>query len=140
MMSIRPDGVLEAALYVDDLDAAEAFYGGILQMDQITRVGKRHAFYRCGSTILLLFNAAETRKPTKNLNLPVPPHGASGAGHVCFSMTGDRLPELAAHLQTNGIAIEADFKWPNGARSIYFRDPSGNSVEYAEPRLWFPDG
>ena len=27
--------------------------------------------------------------------------------------------------------------WPNGARSLYFRDPAGNSVEIAEPRLWF---
>ncbi len=36
----------------------------------------------------------------------------------------------------HGIAIEADFDWPNGAHSIYFRDPSGNSLEIAEPKLW----
>ena len=40
-----------------------------------------------------------------------------------------------------GVAIEADFRWPGGdgvpgARSIYVRDPAGNSVEFAEPRLW----
>jgi catechol 2,3-dioxygenase-like lactoylglutathione lyase family enzyme len=23
-----------------------------------------------------------------------------------------------------------------GGRSIYFRDPSGNSLEFAEPRIW----
>jgi catechol 2,3-dioxygenase-like lactoylglutathione lyase family enzyme len=35
-----------------------------------------------------------------------------------------------------GVAIEADFRWPNGARSIYVRDPAGTSVELAERPLW----
>ncbi|TIX39705.1 MAG: glyoxalase/bleomycin resistance/extradiol dioxygenase family protein, partial [Mesorhizobium sp.] len=25
---------------------------------------------------------------------------------------------------------------PQGGRSIYIRDPSGNSIEFAEPRIW----
>lgn len=39
-------------------------------------------------------------------------------------------------LGAHDFAIEADFFWPNGARSIYFRDPSGNSIEFAEPSIW----
>jgi XTP/dITP diphosphohydrolase len=35
-----------------------------------------------------------------------------------------------------GIAIEADFEWPRGGRSIYVREPAGNSIEFAEPRIW----
>ena len=35
-----------------------------------------------------------------------------------------------------GMTIEADFRWPNGARSLYFRDPAGNSVEIVDPGLW----
>jgi len=34
------------------------------------------------------------------------------------------------------IAIEADFEWPGGGRSVYVRDPAGNSVEFAEARIW----
>ena len=34
------------------------------------------------------------------------------------------------------VEIEAEFEWPQGGRSIYFRDPAGNSVEFAEPRIW----
>lgn len=30
-----------------------------------------------------------------------------------------------ARLESQGVAIEADFIWPAGGRSIYFRDPSG---------------
>lgn len=43
---------------------------------------------------------------------------------------------MASRLLSHGVAIEADFLWPNGARSIYFRDPAGNSLECAEARLW----
>ena len=38
--------------------------------------------------------------------------------------------------RAHGIAIEADFEWPNGGRSIYVRDPAGNSVELADPAIW----
>lgn len=132
----RPDGVLEAAVYVDDLDAAEAFYGGVVGLDVVIRHPTRHVFFRCGETIVLAFNAAETRHPAKDGDLPVPPHGAEGEGHVCFRVPGATLDDWAAHLAQSGVTIEADFTWPNGARSIYVRDPAHNSVEFAEPKLW----
>ena len=42
----------------------------------------------------------------------------------------------ARALEAKGVAIEADFEWPGGGRSIYFRDPAGNCLEFAEPRIW----
>jgi catechol 2,3-dioxygenase-like lactoylglutathione lyase family enzyme len=135
--------VLEAAVYAADLDAAESFYGGILGLDRIARIGRRHVFYRVGPTVLLVFNPAETTKPPSNPRLPVPPHGAEGPGHLCLSATRDEIDAWRARLEAAGHPIEADFLWPNGARSLYFRDPAGNSLEIAEPRLWregTPDG
>ncbi|SDO43263.1 Glyoxalase/Bleomycin resistance protein/Dioxygenase superfamily protein [Lutimaribacter pacificus] len=131
-----PDTILEAALYAGDLDAAEAFYGGLLGLERIVRVGERHVFYRMGAGVLLIFNPAETAKPPGNPDMPVPPHGARGPGHFCFAVAGRALDAWRARLEAAGVGIEADFTWPNGARSIYFRDPAGNSVEMAEPRLW----
>jgi catechol 2,3-dioxygenase-like lactoylglutathione lyase family enzyme len=130
------NGVLEAAIYVDDLDKAEAFYGELLGLEKIVRVDGRHVFYRCGKTVLLCFVAEASRKPTTNPDLPVPPHGAHGPGHVCFAVPRDALDECRARLEAGGSGIEADFEWPNGARSVYVRDPAGNSVEFAEPGLW----
>ena len=46
----------------------------------------RHVFYRVGDSVLLLFNPDETEKPPGNPDLPVPPHGARGAGHVCLTL------------------------------------------------------
>jgi len=132
--------LLETALYADDLDAAEAFYGGLLGLERIARVGDRHVFFRCGPGLLLVFNPQETAKPPGNPDLPVPPHGAQGPGHACFAATTQELAAWRSRLTEAGVDIEADFYWPNGARSVYVRDPAGNSVEFAEPALWGYDG
>jgi catechol 2,3-dioxygenase-like lactoylglutathione lyase family enzyme len=130
------EGILETALYTDDLDAAESFYGGVLGLEKVLRAGNRHVFFRCGETILLIFNPKETVKPPSSDALPVPPHGATGPGHLCFRMRAEAIDRMVEKLNKAGIVIESDFRWPNGARSIYFRDPAGNSLECAEPMLW----
>jgi len=132
------DGILETAIYAPDLDAAERFYGDVLGLAKITRHANRHVFYRAGQGVLLIFNPAETEQPPESGALPVPTHGARGPGHVCFRVRADVLDALGAHLAACGQIIEADFLWPNGARSIYLRDPAGNSVEFAGPELWPP--
>lgn len=134
--AIRPQAILEAALYAGDLDAAERFYGDLLGLERIVRVADRHVFYRVGEGVLLIFNPAETCKMPDNPDLPVPPHGAEGPGHFCFAVDGSAIDDWCARLRAAGVGVEADFFWPNGARSIYFRDPAGNSIEMAEPRLW----
>ncbi|XDA99553.1 VOC family protein [Sulfitobacter sp. LCG007] len=132
-----PDAILEAAVYVDDLDAAERFYAEVLGLEVIRRAGSRHVFFRVGSTVLLVFDPSETEKPLTNSDLPVPPHGARGPGHVCFAMSREAIAAMEQRLCAAGVAVDAAFDWPNGARSLYVRDPAGNSVEFAEPRLWF---
>lgn len=131
-----PAQVLEAALYVDDLDAARAFYGDVLGLPEIAAVEGRHVFFRVGATVLLLFDPERTELTATNPRLPVPPHGGRGPGHLCFGASVDQIDGWRQKLEAAGHPIEADFAWPNGARSIYFRDPAGNSLEFAEPRLW----
>ena len=129
-------GILETILYADDLDAAEGFYSGLLGLEKIARAGRRHVFFKCGDQVLLVFDPAETMKPPAPGALPVPPHGAVGPGHICFKASAEEIGDWRERLEQHGVAIEADFEWPQGGRSIYFRDPAGNSVEFAEPRIW----
>ena len=134
---MQPTAILESALYVTDLDAAESFYAEVLGLERIAKVEGRHAFFRCGHGVLLLFVAEATREPPPSgAKLPVPPHGTVGDGHLCFAASADEIERWKARLTDKGIAIEADFMWPKGGRSIYFRDPSGNSLELAEPKIW----
>lgn len=133
---MRPKAILETALYVDDLDRAEHFYGTVLGLELISIVPGRNVFFRCGEGVLLLFNAAVTRVALQG-SLPVPTHGAIGQGHVCFRASSAEMDLWIVHLRNQGVEIEADFMWPSsGGRSIYFRDPSGNSLEFGEPKIW----
>jgi catechol 2,3-dioxygenase-like lactoylglutathione lyase family enzyme len=124
-------------LYAEDLDAIERFYANVLGMTPFSKLAGRQLFYRCGAQVLLIFNPDATAKPPAVGALPVPPHGAKGAGHVCFRAEARELSAWREQLEAKGIAIEADFVWPaSGGRSIYFRDPAGNCLELAEPRIW----
>ena len=134
-------GTLESALYADDLDAVVAFWEDIIGLPCFQRQAGRHAFFRIADTprpqVLLIFRAEATQHPPRpNARLPVPPHGTQGPGHFCLAAAPDTLDAWRNHLESAGIAIEADFNWPNGARSIYFRDPAGNSIEIADPAIW----
>lgn len=130
-----PGAILETVVYAADLDAAERFYGGVLGLARTWREGGRHVFYRCGAGMLLVFNPEATRTPPEGA-LAIPPHGAAGPGHVCFAAPGPELAAWRARLEAAGIAIESVVDWPQGGRSVYCRDPAGNSVEFAEPRIW----
>jgi catechol 2,3-dioxygenase-like lactoylglutathione lyase family enzyme len=133
---MSPAGILETVLYARDLAASETFYRDVLGLDPFARADGRHLFYRCGDQVLLIFNPDATRMPAAAGALPVPPHGADGEGHVCFRASLAEIDTWRARLAAKGVAIEADFEWPGGGRSIYFRDPAGNCLEFAEPRIW----
>jgi catechol 2,3-dioxygenase-like lactoylglutathione lyase family enzyme len=131
-----PSGVLETVLYAKDLAAAEDFYRSVLGLEPFAQAAGRHLFYRCGGQVLLIFNPEATKEPPAPGTLPVPPHGMEGEGHVCFRASASELGTWKQRLEAKGVAIEADFEWPRGGRSIYFRDPAGNCLEFAEPRIW----
>lgn len=133
---MKPAGILETVLYTSDLDAAERFYRDVLGMEPFSKSPGRQLFYRCGDQVFLVFNPEATSKPPAPNALPVPPHGAVGPGHVCFRADATEIEAWRKRLESHGVAIEADFEWPSGGRSIYFRDPAGNCLEFAEPRIW----
>lgn len=133
---MKPSAILETALYARDLAAIEEFYTGLVRLDVIAKVDGRHVFFRVGPGVLLVFNPDATEVPSGNPDLPVPVHGARGEGHVCFAASREEIEGWRQRFFAAGVEVEAEFDWPNGARSLYVRDPGGNSVEFAEPRLW----
>jgi len=131
------DAILETALYVKDLAAAEHFYASVLGLAKIFSVPHRQLVFRVGQSILLIFNPEHTTREQIIINGgAIPLHGARGAGHTAFRVQRDQLDLWRTRLRTGGVAIESELSWPNGAHSIYFRDPEGNSLEFATPDLW----
>jgi len=131
------DRVLEACLYATDLDVAERFYVNVLGLERFSAVPGRHVFFRCGDGMFLVFNPARTSAETSLVGgSPVPTHGATGPGHVAFAVSDADIDAWRARLVGAGVTIESEVTWPRGGRSLYIRDPAGNCVELASPKLW----
>ena len=90
------------------------------------------AFRVAPAQVLLVFRASRTRVP----DAQVPAHGAEGAGHVAFSIEPGAYEPWKQRLEAEGFAIEREIRWPEGGRSLYVRDPAGNSVELVEGKVW----
>lgn len=133
---VVPRGVLESVLYADDLAAARRFYEDVIGLECFQAKEGRDLFFRCADQVVIVFNAASTSQPSPPGPRRAPPHGAFGPGHLCFKARASELPAWRSRLEAGGTAIEADFEWAPGLRSIYVRDPAGNSIEIADERLW----
>ena len=72
--------IVEAALYIDDLDAAETFYRDVLGLACIGKEAGRHVFFQAGEQQVLLVFHAESTKNGDHL----PPHGASRLRAHCL--------------------------------------------------------
>ena len=86
--------IVETAIYVDDLEAAEAFYRDVLGLAIIGKEAGRHVFFRVGDGVLLAFNPETTLKGDV-----LPPHGAMGPGHFALGVRADGLDEWRRRLQ-----------------------------------------
>jgi catechol 2,3-dioxygenase-like lactoylglutathione lyase family enzyme len=123
--------ILETVLYAVDMEAAEKFYSEVLELSLLTREPGRSLVYTVGGDMLLIFYAPESLKKT---NLPA--HGTSGPGHMAFEIEENEYETWKEHLLGKNIVIEKGVAWGSGARSLYFRDPSGNVLEIATPGVW----
>ena len=128
-----PRRVYETALYAGDVAAAAAFYADVLGLRSITAPDEHSAAFRLeDGGVLLLFDPVRTSAEGRF----VPPHGARGAGHVAFTVADGELDQAVERLRLAGVAIEREIPWPSGGRSVYFRDPAGNSLELVEGEIW----
>ena len=129
--------IVETCIYAENLDETIRFYEDVLDLPLIAFEEDRHAFFKCGKGMLLIFDPNHTsRVQTEVSGSPVPLHGAKGENHVAFSVKDSEYENWKQNLIDNGVAIESVVKWPNGVDSFYFRDPAGNSLEIIRGALW----
>jgi catechol 2,3-dioxygenase-like lactoylglutathione lyase family enzyme len=128
-----PLRIHETVLYASDVAAARRFYADVVGLAPIAAPDEHSAGFRLDDGgVLLLFDPARSGAPERF----VPPHGATGPGHVAFAVPAGGLEALSAHLRARGVGVEREITWPRGGRSAYVRDPAGNSVEFVEGEIW----
>ncbi|MFB6231262.1 MAG: VOC family protein [Salinibacter sp.] len=131
MSPSAPSTVLETSLYVNDLSAAERFYGDVLGLDILLQTGGNHTTFRCGPGVVHVFDPSSSRDRES-----LPAHGADEPIHIAFGVPTDQLAAWRRHFNRHDVAVEHTKQWDEGKRSIYVRDPAGNSVELASATLW----
>jgi catechol 2,3-dioxygenase-like lactoylglutathione lyase family enzyme len=129
-------GVLETALYVDDMARARAFYETALGLAPMFADERLTAYPVGGRSALLVFLRGST---TETVHLPggtIPPHHGIGPVHCALAVAAADLPAWEARLAAQGIPVEGRTRWPRGSTSLYFRDPDRHLLELATPGLW----
>lgn len=130
------DGILETALYVDDLPRASAFYEEVLGLKRLFGDERLVALDSGRRGVLLLFRRGTTLETVHLPGGTIPPHDGHGSLHIAFAVAADDLPRFEARLAAAYIAVEGRTRWPRGGESIYFRDSDGHLLELATPGLW----
>jgi len=131
-------GVLETAIYADDLDPMRAFYAGTIGLRLILDTPRMLTFAVVPGQVLLVFRRGMTAEDSETEGGIVPGHHSEGPAHFAFSIDAASYEGWRAHLEAAGVAIRSEVRWPRGGTSLYFDDPAGNVVELATPGLW-PD-
>lgn len=132
-MPVRVTRILETIVYGEGVAALAGFYRDVIGLRQIGDVDDLGASFRLpDGGVLLLFDPELAGRPGRG----VPSHGATGPGHVAFSVPAGSLAQWADALTAHGVGIERDVDWGDGARSLYVRDPAGNSVELVDGDPW----
>lgn len=128
-------GVLETAVYADDLERACEFYSGTLMLNEMFR-DERMCAFNVGRSAFLVFKRGAANQNTMMKIGNIPAHDSIGASHMAFAIAAHELKDWERLLDEHGVAIEGRVQWPKGGTSIYFRDPDGNLLELATPGLW----
>jgi catechol-2,3-dioxygenase len=112
------------------------FYIKYLGLQFISEENGRHVFLKAGKSMLLIFNPYNTRINDKGI---FPLHGAitpPNSIHFALEIEKEDYDNSKNILMQNKINIEKELTWANEMKSIYFRDPAGNLVEFITKGNW----
>ncbi len=132
---MKPESILETILYANSLEEAAWFYHEVLGLEMPRELTDLAVLFRIDENhVLLVFDPKQSDQPGR----PVPSHGSRGPGHIALRIRPQDYQSWIEQLSKHGIAIEQEQVWDriDPGKSIYVRDPSGNSVELITADIW----
>ena len=136
-MTTRIGALIETALYVDDLQRSIAFYERVLGLLPATPPLDRLCALRVNDDqVLLLFTKGGSTEPVVTPFGIIPPNDGDGTLHIALSIPSVDFDAWQERLDSCGVVVESVVAWPEGGRSIYFRDPDQHLIELKTSN-WF---
>jgi catechol 2,3-dioxygenase-like lactoylglutathione lyase family enzyme len=140
--------IVETCIYSSNLEAMKDFYVNRIGLEFASEEKGRHVFLKAGKSMLLIFNPENTRIDESKSGFPL--HGAmTPPACIHFALEMEKEEDyvvLKRKLKNNKISIEKEMSWRRGGgkeeeekekgKSIYFRDPAGNLVEFITRGNW----
>ncbi len=131
----RGPRLFRVILPVSDIERAAAFYTELLGLEG-QRVSPGRHYFRCGSTILAVYDPhrdGDSRHPRPN---PEDIYFAV-AGLEDFYRRAQRLGGLSTQVGDSGLAMGKIGTRPWGERSFYMQDPFGNPICFVDEATVF---
>lgn len=127
--------IVETSIYSTNLEDMKDFYVNKLGLEFVSEQKDRHVFIKTDNNMLLIFNHEITITENETS------HGAStppSVIHIAFEIDSGEYDTAKKMLIESNIQIEKEIEWGNriGSKSIYFRDPAGNLVEFITKNYW----
>jgi catechol 2,3-dioxygenase-like lactoylglutathione lyase family enzyme len=127
--------IVETSIYSTNLEDMKDFYVNKLGLEFVSEQKGRHVFIKTDNNMLLIFNHEITITENETS------HGAAtppSVIHIAFEIDSGEYDTAKKMLIESNIQIEKEIEWGNriGSKSIYFRDPAGNLVEFITKNYW----
>ncbi len=129
--------IVETCIYSSELEKLKNFYVNNIGLEFVSEESGRHVFLKAGKSMLLIFNPDSTTIKDQSM---FPRHGAStppASIHFALEIEKEDYENAKNILIQNKVEIEKELTWGNEKlKSIYFRDPSRNLVEFITKGNW----
>ena len=126
---LTTDGIVETALYVDDMQRSVEFYQRVFGFRTLFASERMTSLRVAPGQVLLIMKKGLSSEPSVMSFGVIPPSDAAGQQHVAFGARADQIGAWRELLRQMGIGIESALDWPEGGQSLYFRDPDDHCIE-----------
>ena len=137
-MVTRPaiEGLVETCLYVTDVERSRDFYVQVFGFEPMGGDARIQPLAVRQGQVLILFRRGGTPRSIPIGGGFIPPHDGSGEQHFAFGIDAGTYEDWKTFLKSLDITIESEVNWPQGGRSLYFRDPDRLLVELITQGVW----
>ncbi|MCH8568792.1 MAG: VOC family protein [Balneolales bacterium] len=121
MKNFKPTGLNHITLRVNEIERAEAFYGGLLGFKLEKKMGRSMAVYRIGTDSIVLVEAETSyNRDSKDYRVD----------HFGFTVPKPEIvDEIASFMKENEVTILSGPANRKNGRFLFISDPDGNMIE-----------